>query len=107
MTTGVSAGAGAGAGAAAAAIANAIKASGAIVRVEPDDFQKIMAKSDAPLVVQVAGGEKEGFLSKKRKGKCEYLTAYKGLIFYTKSDSELRFEADTEVVLAKKIWVPG
>ena len=101
MPTSAGAG-GAGAGAAAAAIANAIKASGAIVQVEPDDFQKIMAKSDAPLVVQVAGSARKGFLSKKHK----YLTAYKGLIFYTTSDSELRFDSDTEVVLAKKIWVP-
>ena len=41
----------AGAGAAAAAIAQAIKASGAIVRVEPADFMTILSRSHEPLVV--------------------------------------------------------
>ncbi len=41
---------------AAAAIANAIKASGAIVRVEPRDFQKIVERCEAPLVVIAPGG---------------------------------------------------
>ncbi len=98
MSNGVYAGA-AGAGAAVAAIAKAIKASGAIVKVEPDAFQQIMAKMDAPLVVRAEGG----FLSKGYK----YLTAYKGLIFYTKSPSELSFRSSVEIILAKKIWIPG
>ena len=38
-------------GAAAAAIAQAIKASGAIVRMDPNDFQQIVARADEPLVV--------------------------------------------------------
>ena len=91
--------AGAGAAAAGAAIANAVKASGAIVKVEPGDFQKIVGKVDAPLVVRAAGG----ILSKKY----QYLTAYKGLVFYTKSSSELSFGGDAELVLAAKIWIPG
>jgi hypothetical protein len=48
---------GAGAAAArAAAIAKAIKASGAIVRLEPDDFLTILSKSAKPLVVIAVGG---------------------------------------------------
>jgi len=85
--------------AAAAAIANAIKASGAIVKVDPSDFRKIMEKIDAPLVVRAEGG----FLSRKYR----YLTAYKGLIFYTKSPSELPFGSGVEMILAEKIWIPG
>ena len=42
---------GAAGGAAAAAIAQAIKASGAIVRVEPEDFEQILRRTDRPLVV--------------------------------------------------------
>lgn len=98
MSDGAYAGA-TGAAAARAAVANAIKASGAIVRVESDDFQKIMAKVDAPLVVRAEGG----FLSKGYK----YLTAYKGLIFYTRSPSEISFKSSVEIILAKKIWIPG
>ncbi len=96
---GAGAAGGAGGAAAAAAIANAIKASGAIVKVDPADFQKIMAKIDMPLVVRAEGG----FMSKKY----QYLTSYKGLAFYTKSSSELRFGGDIEMILAKKIWIPG
>jgi hypothetical protein len=90
---------GAAGAAAAAAIANAIKASGAIVKVDPNDFRKIMAKIDAPLVVRAEGG----FLSRKY----QYLTAYKGLIFYTKSPSELPFGSGVEMILAEKIWIPS
>ena len=54
--------------AAAAAIAQAIKASGAIVRIEPDGFLKILSKSNKPLVVMVKGG--------LVKANYQYLTAY-------------------------------
>jgi len=99
MSNGAYGGATGAAAARAAAIADAIKASGAIVKVEPDAFQKIAAKVDAPLVVRAEGG----FLSKGYS----YLTAYKGLIFYTKSPAELSFGSGVEMILAKKIWVPG
>jgi hypothetical protein len=39
-----------------ATIANAIKASGAVVRVEPVDFARILGKVDQPLVVYAQGG---------------------------------------------------
>ena len=84
--------------AAAKAIANATKASGAIVKVEPDAFQKIMAKAEAPLIVRAMGGW--------RTKHNQYLMAYKGLIFYTKSSSELLFPSRVEMVLAEKIWIP-
>lgn len=87
-----------GAAAAATVIANSIKASGAIVKVEPKDFQQIMGKVNKPLVVRAIGG-----VIRKNY---QYLTAYKGLIFYTKSPSELSFPSDVEIILAKKIWVP-
>ncbi len=48
--------AGAGGAAAAAAIAQAIKASGAIVRVEPQDFMLILSKNRNSLVVVAQGG---------------------------------------------------
>jgi hypothetical protein len=85
--------------AAAAAIAEAIKASGAIVRVEPHDFQAILSKADEPLVVTAKGG----FLSTNYR----YLTAYKGLFFFAKSPVPLSLPGDVEVVQAKKIWIPG
>jgi hypothetical protein len=95
----MSAGGGSAAGAAAAAaIAQAIKASGAIVRVEPDDFLAIVQRQKAALVVHATGG----FFSTNY----QYLTGYKGLAFYTKSPAPLILPSDVELVLAQKIWIP-
>ena len=55
MSIGATAGATAGASAA-AAIAQAIKASGVLVKVEPDAFSTIISKSESPLIVMAEGG---------------------------------------------------
>lgn len=52
MAGGAAAGAAAGA---AIGVANANKASGAIVRVEPDQFRRILDKAETPLVVTGQG----------------------------------------------------
>ena len=80
-----------------AAIANAIKASGAIVRVEPTEFQLIVSKAEKPLVVVA----ETTFLSTTY----QYLTSYKGLIFYTKSKKPLHLEK-AELIKSSKIWIP-
>jgi hypothetical protein len=36
-----------------------------------------------------------------------YLTSYKGLAFYTRARAPLDLPAGTELVQARKIWVPG
>ncbi len=92
-------GAGGAAAARAAAIAKAIKASGAIVSLEPNDFLMILSKTDRPLVVMAKGG----FL----KPNYQYLTAYKGLAFFTKSDTQLSLPGDTELIFSNKIWIPS
>jgi hypothetical protein len=96
MTNGAIAG-----GAAAVAMAEtarAIKASGAIVRVEPNDFETILRKAESPLVVQAEGG----VFSRKY----HYLTSYKGLIFYTRTQTPLLLPTKTELITARKIWIP-
>ena len=92
-------GAGAAAAARAAAIAKAIKASGAIVSTEPNDFLLILSKTNKPLVVLAEGG----FL----KTNYQYLTNYKGLTFFTQSSTPLELPNDIELVVAKKIWIPS
>lgn len=47
---------GAEAAAIAAMIANAVKASGTVVRIDPDEFVKILKKVEAPLVIYAEGG---------------------------------------------------
>ncbi|PIP05681.1 MAG: hypothetical protein COX52_10665, partial [Syntrophobacterales bacterium CG23_combo_of_CG06-09_8_20_14_all_48_27] len=91
--------AGGAAAARAAAIAQAIKASGAIVHVEPQDFETVLSRSSKPLVIISEGG----FL----KRNYQYLTAYKGLVFFAKSPVPLQLRGDVELITAKKIWIPG
>lgn len=79
--------------------AQAIKASGAIVRVEPDEFLKLLARSADPLVVTAPGG----FLSSGQ----EYLFSYKGLVFFTNSPEPLSLPESAEVIAAQRIWMPA
>jgi hypothetical protein len=85
--------------AAAAAIANAIKASGVLVRLEPAEFAKILARAKDPLVVAA----KSGFFGPKY----QYLMSYKGLAFFCKSSEPLQLPTGIEVVTAGGIWIPG
>jgi hypothetical protein len=88
-----------GAAAAAAAIANAIKASGVLVRVENRDFISIIQRTQKPLVVI----SRKSFFSPGYK----YLSSYKGLAFYTKSSEPLNLPGDTELVTCKSISIPS
>ena len=90
---------GAEAAAIAAMIANAIKATGTLVKVEPSEFAKIVNKVDSPLVIYTEGG----LISTNH----QYLTSYKGFAFYTKSDEQIGLPRNTEVIVADKIWIPG
>ena len=93
MSNGATAGA-----AAAAATAQAIKASGAIVSVEPSVFLSILAQGRDLVVVMAKGG-----LFKKNY---QYLTGYKGLVFFTKSHTQLLLPSSIELITAKSIWMP-
>ena len=88
----------AGAAAAAAAIANAIKASGVIVRVSPGDFANILRRVENPLIVYSKGG----FFTTRH----QYLTSYKGFAFFTKSSAPIQFASGIELIVAQKIWLP-
>jgi hypothetical protein len=83
----------------AAAIAQAIKASGAIVNVDPDAFLTIIGRGDNLAVVIAEGG----IFRKNYK----YLTAYKGLFFFTKSSTPLQLPSRIELITARTIWIPG
>jgi len=85
--------------AAAMAAANAIKASGAIVRLESKDFQSILTKSEKPLVIV---SELKFFGTYYR-----YLTGYKGFVFFAKTKIPLDFGSNVELMTAKSIWIPN
>jgi hypothetical protein len=82
----------------AATIAQAVRASGAIVSVNPDDFLYILSKTSRPLVITATGG--------MFKAHYQYLTSYKAFVFHTKSPAPLPLPADVELIAANKIWVP-
>ena len=82
-----------------AAMVQAVRASGAIIRLEPDAFTIIVSKVDRPLVVIAPGGwPSRGY---------QYLTSYKGLIFYTRSKFQIQLPGGAEVISAKQIWIPS
>jgi hypothetical protein len=83
----------------AASIAQAIKASGAIVSVTPDDFLYILSKTNHALVITATGG--------LFKTNYQYLTSYKSFFFYAKSVTPLPLPPDTEIIAANRIWIPG
>ena len=89
---------GAAAAAAAAAIAEAIKASGVIVRVTPENFRLILERANDALVVHAEGGV--------FRTSYQYLLSYKGIAFFTKSSEPINLPANVETVIANKIWVP-
>ncbi len=82
----------------AAAMANAIKACGTVVRVDPEVFTEMLARQDSPLVVRTVGGI---FSTSYR-----YLTSYRGLAFHCKSPTELRLPQGTELIHVKKMSMP-
>jgi hypothetical protein len=87
-------------GAAQAALAvQALKASGAVVQVEPEVFLALLQKGEQPLVVVAQG--------RLVKSNHYYLTSYKGLIFSTKSAAPLPLPQDAELITAKEIWLPA
>jgi len=82
-----------------AVVVQAIRASGIIVQMSPQDFLTILGKSERPLVVAAPGR----FLAPKY----QYLTGYKGLAVYTGSREALRLPENVELIEARSIWIPG
>ena len=85
-------------GAAAAAAVAAIKASGVLVKLDPEEFAKLLNRITDPLIVIAEGG----IFGKN----FQYLVGYKGLAFFTKSSDQLTLPSGTEVVRANRIWIP-
>ena len=80
-------------------VAQAIKAQGVLVRVDPGDFLSLLRKQEEPLVVIAPAG----FLQRGYR----YLISYKGLAFHTKSRDPLPLPPRAEVVQAQAISIPG
>lgn len=88
----------AGVAAARQAIQNAIKASGAIIKIDPDDFSGLMAKMGNALVAEAPAG----VFTKVWK----YMTSYKGFLFYTQAKDRLSIPNRYEPIRSRKIRLP-
>lgn len=87
------------AGAAAVEVtANAIKACGVLVRLEPAAFAELLRKTERPLVVMSVGG----WFSQAYR----YLTPYRGLTFHCKSSTPVELPATVELIDAVRLSVP-
>ena len=80
-------------------IANAIKASGTVVQIEPAEFARVLSKIETPLVIYAEGG----ILQTNH----QYLVSYKGFAFYAKAYEPIELPQAAEVIVAEKIWIPG
>ncbi len=85
--------------AATAAISQAIKASGSLIRIDPEEFGRMINKMDDGVVVETT----IKFFSTTYK----YLTSYKGLIFFTKSTSQLSIPSRLEKITATSMYMPS
>ncbi len=88
----------AGGAAGAAAIAQATRASGVLIALEPEEFQRLLERMKEPLIVTAEGGL---FSTTFR-----YMTSYKGLAFHTKASVPLHLPRHAETVSAKRMWIP-
>ena len=79
-------------------VMNAVKACGTIITVGPIEFTEMLAQSDSPLVVYAEGGL---FTRHFR-----YVTSYRGLAFYCKSQTPLEVPRGAEIIVANRIAIP-
>ncbi len=73
--------------------------SGVIVTLKTDQFSTLLIRAKDPLIVVAEGGI--------FRTNYQYLMSYKGLTFFTKSDTPLQLGSGAEVVTADSIWIPG
>jgi hypothetical protein len=81
-----------------AAMAQATRSCGAVVRLKPEEFMRVLARAKDPLIVTASAGI--------FKTHYDYLFSYKGLTFYTQAGEPLDLPP-VDVVEAESIYVPG
>ena len=84
---------------AANAAARALKASGAIIKLESGEFAKILLRTTDPLIVISPTG------FKKRKTK--YLLSWRGFVFYCETKEQMNLRSCAETILDDNIWISG
>lgn len=80
-------------------VAQAANVSGAIIKMDSGEFQKLLNQINTETAVAFSEG---GMFKKKFK----YLMNDKGLFVFTNSDQALQMNMKTELIKAKNIWNP-
>jgi hypothetical protein len=80
-----------------AAMIQAIRAAGAIVRVEARDFERIVRNAREALVIRAPPSA----FSRKY-----HYMSYRGFVFYTRTREQLQFASGVEVIEAKTVYAP-
>jgi hypothetical protein len=81
-----------------ATVLSGLRATGPVVRVEPQVFAALVARSPTCLVVAATG---------RRMRANQYLTSYRGLQFTTSSRTELDLPRSVEVIRVKSLNLPA
>ncbi len=92
-------GAAASGAAAQAAIQQAIKASGTLVKIEANDFSRLISKLDDALVIENVG---KGLFNEFYR----YCVSYKGFVFYCRTSQAISIPSRLEKINVKRIWLP-
>lgn len=79
-------------------VASAKSTIGPFVVCEPIEFQNLLARCETPIIVCA----EKGMLTKT----FQYLTSYRGLVFYTESGFPIEMPTQAEVVSARQIVMP-
>jgi len=77
---------------------NALRMSGAFIRIDVQDFQNILHKAEGLLVIE----SKTGIFSNTFL----YLTSYKGFICYCKTKEQLGVPGSHEKIYASQVSLP-
>lgn len=77
----------------------ALKASGILVRLGPEEFQSLLNRTEAPLIVR----HTSGYFRKT----VHCLVHYRGFVFYTQSRQPIELPANAEIIDAKSLWLPS
>jgi hypothetical protein len=58
----------------------------------------VISRAENPVIIISRGG----FMKKD----FDYLTSYKGLIFFTRTKNEVNLSGNAEIISAQQIWIP-
>jgi hypothetical protein len=75
-----------------------LKMNGVFARISPEDFQNLMSRNEGLMIV----ASKAGIFGNQ----FQYLTSYKGLIFYCRCGEKLSISSKHETLYSESVSIP-